>query len=367
MKISDETEGNTRYSIKIKFDKFIKNQTYLGLDKVAMNASFQDSTYLKEFLSYDMFRFLGAPGCLTNFIWVTIDGEPYGLFIGIESVDESYLKRNFGNDWDKGSLYKPFVVMYEDKEANYPDLVYEGDDFELYDYLFENAETDITDVDKRRVIESLKQISENKALEEVVDIESNIAYFIANNFVANPDAYPSHHPNNYFLWDLNGKLKMIPWDYNTAFGVCSEYSSTYNTSMIVNQNILEYVGLLDNNEKIPMWDMLLQEPYQTQYVETYSKFIEDYFDSGYYDELITKTYEMIRPYVKDDPTAYFGYEQFLSGYNTLRQMIDIRVQSVKQQIEAFNNNTPFTPIEVKDVRMCELGWKYFGLQKNNLE
>ena len=50
-------EGNsTRYSLRIKFSKYDPDQTYYGLSSISLNNSYMDSTYVKDFLSYTMFR-----------------------------------------------------------------------------------------------------------------------------------------------------------------------------------------------------------------------------------------------------------------------------------------------------------------------
>ncbi|MDD5603457.1 MAG: CotH kinase family protein [Eubacteriales bacterium] len=45
--------SSDRFSFKIEFDHFIKGQTLLGLDKLALNNMTGDATYMKEYLSYE--------------------------------------------------------------------------------------------------------------------------------------------------------------------------------------------------------------------------------------------------------------------------------------------------------------------------
>ncbi|MBR2530901.1 MAG: CotH kinase family protein, partial [Lachnospiraceae bacterium] len=56
-----------RYSIKIEFDKYVTGQTCYGLDKLILNNSYADSTYMKEALIYDMFAYLSADASLYNY------------------------------------------------------------------------------------------------------------------------------------------------------------------------------------------------------------------------------------------------------------------------------------------------------------
>ena len=58
-----EEYGLSRYSLKLEFDHFLDGGTYHGLDKFSLDASFQDNSYLKTYLAYDMMDAMGAlPG-----------------------------------------------------------------------------------------------------------------------------------------------------------------------------------------------------------------------------------------------------------------------------------------------------------------
>ena len=45
-----------------------------------------------------------------------------------------------------------------------------------------------------------------------------IRYFVVHNFVCNFDSYTGSMIHNYYLYEEDGQLSMIPWDYNLAFG-----------------------------------------------------------------------------------------------------------------------------------------------------
>ena len=41
---------------------------------------------------------------------------------------------------------------------------------------------------------------------------------MVHNFVCNGDSYTGSMIHNYYLYEENGKLSMLPWDYNLAYG-----------------------------------------------------------------------------------------------------------------------------------------------------
>lgn len=97
--------GNDRYSFKIEFDHYDSSLSYYGLDKLNLNNIIQDNTYMKDFLSYQLMAAAGAAAPLCSYVWITVNGEDWGLYLAVEGVEKSFLLRNYGTDY--GELYKP--------------------------------------------------------------------------------------------------------------------------------------------------------------------------------------------------------------------------------------------------------------------
>lgn len=94
-----------RVSFKFEFDHYVKGQTYYGLDKLVVNNTYADATYMKEYLSYDLMDYMGIKTPLYAFTSITVNGEPWGLYLALEALEESFAIRNYGADY--GKLYKP--------------------------------------------------------------------------------------------------------------------------------------------------------------------------------------------------------------------------------------------------------------------
>lgn len=97
--------GSERYSLKLEFDQYDTGKTYHGLDKLSLNNIIQDTTYLKDYLSYRLMGAFGVAAPLCSYAWITVNGEDWGLYLAVEAVEEAFLQRNFGSDY--GALYKP--------------------------------------------------------------------------------------------------------------------------------------------------------------------------------------------------------------------------------------------------------------------
>ena len=209
-------------------------------------------------------------------------------------------------------------------------LIYTDDNPESYSNIFENAKTDVTDADKARFIRSLKSLNEEKDLTEVVNVDEVIRYFAIHNFVCNFDSYTGSMIHNYYLYEEDGQMSMIPWDYNLAFG---GFQSETDASGLVNYPIDTPVSGGDTDSRPMLAWILNNEQYKETYHQYFEEFIADYFESGYFVEMIDTVSSMIAPYVKEDPTKFCTYEQFETGLDVLKQFCLLRAESIAGQVE----------------------------------
>lgn len=236
-------------------------------------------------------------------------------------------------------------------------LKYIDDEIESYSNIFDNAKTDITDNDKTRLIKSLKTLSEGENIESAVDIDSVIRYFVVHNFVLNFDSYTGSMIHNYYLYENDGIMQMIPWDYNLAFG---GFQSMGNATSLVNYPIDSPVS--DGNvEDRPMlaW-IFATEDYTELYHTYFAEFISEYFDSGYFSEMIDDINEMISPYVEKDPTKFCTYEEFKTGIETLKEFCLLRAESISGQLNGSVGSTSDTQkndtlIDAGDIQISDMG------------
>ena len=124
--------SNDRYSYKIEFDHYDSTVTYHGLDKLCLNNIIQDNTYMKDYLTYQMMNKMGVAAPLCSYVYVTVNGEDWGLYLAVEGVEESFLQRNYGKDY--GELYKPDSMSMGGGRGN-------GEMFDM-DEFFGNSEGD---------------------------------------------------------------------------------------------------------------------------------------------------------------------------------------------------------------------------------
>ena len=407
--------GNDRYSFKIEFDQYDNATTYRGLDKLCLNNLIQDNTCMKDYLVYQMMGAFGADALLCSYVYITVNGEEWGLYLAVEGVEESFLQRNYGRDY--GELYKPdstgmgggrgngqnfnmddFEAEMAEKgwdisgneaggkefdESELPEsgpggdtawpqrggkgfaaegmpqdgaapesfgedrsaggkafggsmgssdvaLIYSDDAYESYTNIFDNAKTDVTDADKDRLIAALKDLNNGENINETVNVEEVIRYFVVHNFVCNFDSYTGSLLHNYYLYEKDGQLSMIPWDYNLAFG---GFQASGDATSLVNYPIDTPVsGGTTDSRPMLAW-IFASEEYTELYHQYFAEFLADYRENGALEAMIAETAQLIAPYVEQDPTKFCTYEEFEAGVDALQKFCSLRLESIAGQLK----------------------------------
>ena len=276
----------------------------------------------------------------------------------IEKLMQEIIGESFGNMPSFGGDFSGGMSdIFGGMGSSDVKLQYSDNSFDSYSNIFKNAKTDITNADKTRLITALKKLSSGEDLESTVSTEEVIRYFVVHNFVVNGDSYTGSMIHNYYLYEKDGQIQMIPWDYNLAFG---GFMSMGGASGTVNDPIDTPLSVTGNGDR-PMIDWIFSdEEYTELYHQYFSEFIAKYFDNGYFESLIDNTISMISPYVEKDPTKFCTYEEFIKGSSTLKEFCLLRAESVKGQLNGSIGSTSATQvsdtlIDANNINISDMG------------
>ncbi len=349
-----------RQSLVLNFGTFNKSQCYYGLDKLSLYNSACDSSYMKNMICLGMMRSQGIATPLCSFTAVYLNGEYVGLYTAMESVDKSFAYRNYGGQ--HGLIYKPeqydiSALLTGEKtkikinlaaltssatSVDIPDflqvpdvtvaLQYQGENLSDYDEIWNNAVFDIGRSDKRRLVASLKGISEGTEVSRYLDMEELARYFAVNAFVLNTDDYLTNMAHNYYLYEKDGVLSMLPWDYDQTMGVIGAVGSSGEITEFINTAIDTPLTNTTLEERPMLAAVLNDEQGKAIYYETLQTLVNDWVYSGYLNELITTNEEMIRPYVESDPNMADRMEVFDAAVESVRQFCQHRAGSINGQL-----------------------------------
>lgn len=330
LKSLDEKDSEGRYSFKLEFDHYDPTATCYGLDKMSLNNVIFDATYMKEYMSYEILSQAGVNTPLYSYAEISVNGEKKGLYLAVENIEESFIERCYGDT--KGMLYKPDYT----KEGSFydgTDLAYKDDNAESYSTIFNTAVfKNPTNEDYNKVIKALKHLDSSENIEDYIEVTEVIKYIAANIFLMNDDSYFGYQPHNYYLYERDGKLTMLPWDYNLAFGGFLLIEENDDATKIINRPI-DSVTPLNSWEKRPMIKRILKvEKYKEKYYEQLLDIIENYFQSGEYIKTIEQVEKLIDSSVENDNTAFYEYKQFKDSLKHLKLLGTLRAESIKKQI-----------------------------------
>lgn len=449
------SSDSDRYSFKIKMDEYVSGQNAYGLDKFVLNNMIGDATYMKEYFSYDMFESMGIATPGFAFANITLNGEPWGVYLAVEALEEDFVERSYGST--DGNLYKVegmnmgggnkgggmkkpeeggmgvdrpvgeppegigntpkfeenLQMADDDSVQNVPqsdesqgevppelpsgesmqgearpelptgeqimdnenlsnvaeendiateglevkenqvdssqqqsnnrkadrgmggmgssggaNLVYIDDEISSYSSIFDyTILKTTTDTDKQRLISIIKNLNEGTNLEESIDVEEVLKYFAVNTFLVNLDSYASNMKHNFYLYENNGQLQILPWDFNLSFGA---YQTT-NASSVINFPI--DTPVTDSMENSPLISKLLEVPeYKTLYHEYLEQLVNDYIISGKFETAIESVNSLISEYVKNDATAFYTYDEYTASLPQLIQFGKDRAKSILAQL-----------------------------------
>jgi hypothetical protein len=98
-------ELDQKAAFLLNFDRYVDDQTLLGIEKLAVNNMVQDCSMQREILVYSLFRDAGVPAPRAGYVVVSVNGEPYGLYTAVESADNKVFLDHWFQDND-GNLYE---------------------------------------------------------------------------------------------------------------------------------------------------------------------------------------------------------------------------------------------------------------------
>ena len=89
---------------------------------------------MKDYLTYTMMKEFSVTAPLCSFVYITVNGEDWGLYLAVEGVEDSFLERNYGSNC--GELYKPDSMSFGGGRGN-------GKDFKLNDFMKREGSSDV--------------------------------------------------------------------------------------------------------------------------------------------------------------------------------------------------------------------------------
>ncbi|WP_407647686.1 CotH kinase family protein [Clostridium brassicae] len=402
-----------RFSLKIDFGQYVDGQTYHGIRALALNNIISDATYMKEYISYDVFSLLGVSTPEYTYTNISVNGKEWGLYLAVEVIDERFVEKEFGSL--EGNLYKPDSMEMNgmgkagdgvangekppmgdipkqapnenaaekntgenkekaeeniaenkeklDQKQNQPgnigfnkggtggsNLKYIDDKQSSYSTIKESKVfKTTTDKDFDKVIDMIKNLNNGKNIEKYIDVKEVLAYFAVNTFLVNLDSYSGGMYHNYYLYEKDGVFQILPWDLNMSFAGFNMNDSKKAINFPIDTPVT------GNLEDAPLIGKLLEvDEYKKIYHDYLKKLVDEYFNNGKFEERINSLDNLISDYVKKDATAFYNYEAYKKSLSQLSVFGKDRTKSIQAQLEGTQPSTTYGSISTT-LNLSELG------------
>ncbi len=212
MRIKGDTSREyDKKSLKIVFNKdsLLDGEP----EKINLNSEFTDKSYIRQFISSNLFKLAGIPTFKTNYAKVYFNNKFYGLYLQVENIGKDFLKNN-GLD-KHGNLYKA-----------------EKDGASLSMFEFKNPEEkwakktnkkDSSLSDLKELIYDISNVSDFEFysfLKQTFEYDKLITLVSMNMLIQNGSTY---YHNYYLFHDINGngKWQILPWDLDKSMNYYS--------------------------------------------------------------------------------------------------------------------------------------------------
>lgn len=331
--------------LKIDTNRFVKGQKLHGRTKLNLSNAFLDPAFMKEKLAYEVYQAAGIPTPGVGWASVTLEIEgllekqSLGIYVLVEQVDKKFLSRNFG----KGN--KDSLLMKPENSSNWE---FPGTDPKLYEsFDIKEGEDNVEQI--QRFGELLKLIhsgSDEEFATEIgkrMDIEQFAGYLAATSLLANIDSYIGMPHNYYLLMDKSGgKLRLLPWDVNEAFGTFTMGSSS---EALADWDIdRPWVAELKLVERL-----FATESFRKVYKEAIGNLMKDVFTEERIFARITEFEKVLSPQLTEEAGSEMrmGISGDTDGYNAaverpalaIKPFVSRRIKSVKAQLTGEHEGT----------------------------
>ncbi len=307
--------GTYRFPFELKLDEFESGVNFNSANSIKLNNCVGDRI-LAEYNAYEICRSMDilCPDC--SFAFVKINGEDWGLYLAVETVNKNFCKRHFGGVLE-GSLYKSTTT--EDGEKA------------IYSEWLGELETKITNDNNKTLLDTINGLKNND-YEKVLDTDTLLKYYAVSMAVGDTDSMLCR-TSNFYLYCIDGKTIVIPWDLDNAF------DGFWDTDWSVDG----YVGNEQYDQNKLLGLVLQNEKYKNKYYEYLLEITDKFLNKDYINKNILSQLKLLEPYFGRETSLPDSLKDYLPRYyemcknGTVEITIPIIVQTRSEQIHGMIN------------------------------
>lgn len=194
-------------SLKVKLDAYDDGPGDLfGLEELTFQNMDNDYAMMHERVAYRLYREAGVPAARANHMWLELNGEDYGLYTFLETVDRDMMKR--WREVKDSRMFEQWDVDFYDGYVPYFELEFGDDDRTNLQGVADAMEGQVS------------WDANIEAASEHIDYDSFLRYWAVGAVVGQFDSYPYSNPGDdchVFDNPETGKLEYVPHGMDEAF------------------------------------------------------------------------------------------------------------------------------------------------------
>ncbi|MEC1440817.1 CotH kinase family protein [Bacillus sonorensis] len=261
-----------------------RKQTKRKESEFHLNAEFNDPSYIRNRLSFHFFDKIGVLAPSASHVFLSINGKQEGVYLKIESVDDTFLKKR---NLEDGAIY--YAV---DDDANFSLL--SSFDKQAKKNLLQGYERKCGSSRHDNVLQELiyfintaKDETFAKEIKRYLDVKQYLLWLIGVVCTQNFDGFV----HNYALYfnEKTGIFQIIPWDCDATWGRnINGEDMKHDRIPVTGYNTLS-ARLLD----IPS--------FKSQYFALMKHVLQHEFTISRLSPCLTKWHVVLAPYLEQDP------------------------------------------------------------------
>ncbi|WP_276756523.1 CotH kinase family protein [Pseudoalteromonas marina] len=314
--------SSDRYSFKVDINEYVSGQKFFGLKKFTLQNSFNDPSYMREVIAYELMDEMGVPTPEHAYVNFYVNGELFGLYLMVEAVDGEFVEKHFTNS--NGDLYKP--------DGTGSDLLWLGDDIQSYTDI--NLQTNEDTTDNGAFINFVESLDKGET--SAIEVDTLLRYMSVSTSLSNLDSYHGPLAHNYYIYDDDGVFSILPWDFNESFGT---FNMDCNSVDVRELYIDEPVsGALSERPLIA--NVFAEQSNLDTYHSYLTQLINGSLSSDTFNARVNEIADLIREHVQNDPTSFYGstyFEQNLTSttgqFYGLTSFMQYRVANMAAQLD----------------------------------
>jgi len=310
------SRNGIKLGLRVDLDRYVTGQKFLGLKSFILKNLWQDGSMMHERLAMSFFARMGQPASRESFCRLYINNEFQGLYVIVESVDNTFLTRSIGEN--KGYLYSYQIQGIFLGE-------YLGEDLEPYKLRFEPQSHEKEGDSKLYVPihDWLREVNEpddavwRERVEQYVDLRQFVTQVAIEMFLAENDGLlGAYGMNNFYLYRFadTTRHRFLPWDKDNAFLV-TDYSIFQRT-----------------DENVLFRRAFAYSDLRELYFEVLESAARSAAEDGWLEAEVGRLAEQVAATVEQDTRKPFSTEAFFESVEILKQFAQQRSKFVLDQV-----------------------------------